>query len=226
MYRGYLAETISLLDGHVGKTVSQLFSEYSVTTTSKNKLQNLCLSMMNLEGKNTILSTSGIILKTIRTKPNGRVKESMSFPTFKFDEIIKENWPDSSFRHYLMNHMFLFIVFEEKGDSLVFKKYFVWKPEVELIDGPFFETWNKTKEIISMGAIVKEVKSNNGGKTTVVTNFPGLSFNGVCHVRPHAQNANDVYKLPVADKTTGLLFFTKQCFWINNTFIFRLLEKE
>lgn len=226
MYRGYLAETISLLDKHIGKTVSQLFSEYSVTTTSKSKLQNLCLNMMNLEGKNTILSTSGIILKTIRTKCNGKVQESMSFPTFKFNELVKENWMESSFRSYLINHMFLFIVFEEKGDNLIFKKYFVWKPEKELIDGPFYETWCRTKEIIASGNIVKEVKNKGEGKAVIITNFPGLSFNGVCHVRPHAQNANDVYVLPVPDKTTGLMHFTKQCFWINNTFIFKLLEEE
>ena len=223
MYKGYLAETISNLDRYLGKTMSELFSDFSIVSISKSKLQNLCLAMMGLEGKDTILSTSGIILKTIRLKDNGRVQESMSFPTFRFEQLINESWDKSSFKNYLQNHLFLFIVFKENGYNYVFHKYFIWKAEPSLIDGPFFETWQETKRILEEGDIVKEVKCDKSGKAKIITNFPGLSFNGVCHVRPHAQNANDVYALPIPDKKTGLSSFTKQCFWINNTFISKLI---
>ena len=37
--------------------------------------------------------------------------------------------------------------------------------------------------------------------------------NGVCHVRPHAQNASDTYELP-----DGRMY-PKQCFWLNGSYI-------
>ena len=46
-----------------------------------------------------------------------------------------------------------------------------------------------------------------------------MSENAVCHVRPHGRNANDTIKLPVHDKLTGATEYTKQCFWINNSYI-------
>ena len=46
-----------------------------------------------------------------------------------------------------------------------------------------------------------------------------MSENDYCHVRPHAQNASDVYPLPFPDKVTGATFYTKQCFWLNNKYV-------
>ena len=42
----------------------------------------------------------------------------MSFPTFKFKELIKEEWEDSTFGNYLRETRFLFVVykFDDKDD--------------------------------------------------------------------------------------------------------------
>ena len=52
-----------------------------------------------------------------------------------------------------------------------------------------------------------------------MTYFPDKKYNGICHVRPHAKNASDTYDLPVSDILTGANKHTKQCFWLNNTYI-------
>lgn len=51
------------------------------------------------------------------------------------------------------------------------------------------------------------------------TNFPSKKFNQVAHVRPHAQNANDTYPLPFADKVTNAYQYTKHCFWLNSAYV-------
>lgn len=78
----------------------------------------------------------------------------------------------------------------------------------------------KTVDLIKKGDIVKNIDSN-GIRTT---NFPGMSENLICHVRPHAANAEDTYELPVKDKYTGLNEYTKHCFWINNKYLEKLFS--
>ena len=48
--------------------------------------------------------------------------------------------------------------------------------------------------------------------------------NGVCHVRPHARRGIDHYNLPVPDRETGIISYTKQSFWFNKDFIEKILK--
>ena len=92
-------------------------------------------------------------------------------------------------------------------------------PELD-IETSVMEMWKSTYNTIKSGNIVKPI--TNGKRKT---NFVGLSDNEVCHVRPHGRDAKDVYPLPVKDKLTGVDNYTKHCFWINNTYIRKVLEE-
>ena len=50
--------------------------------------------------------------------------------------------------------------------------------------------------------------------------------NGVCHVRPHARRKADTYFLPIQDKLTGIIEYTKQSFWFNKDFLFKLINND
>ena len=69
------------------------------------------------------------------------------------------------------------------------------------------KVWEKTREIANQGIII--IEKNN----KKYNNLPGLSFNGIGHVRPHGKNSKDVDILPNGEK------ITKQCFWLNATYI-------
>lgn len=71
------------------------------------------------------------------------------------------------------------------------------------------------QQIVSNGTIVKMI-CPSGRRLTY---FPGKRDNRVCHVPPHALNKEDTYKLPVRDKLTELTHYTKQSFWLNDTYI-------
>ena len=75
--------------------------------------------------------------------------------------------------------------------------------------------WDKMKTTVSKGEIVKEVTDKGVRKTY----FPKKTENRISHVRPHARNADDTYELPIADKLTGLIEFTKHCFWLNASYV-------
>jgi hypothetical protein len=112
-------------------------------------------------------------------------------------------------------------VFENDCTDYVFKGIKLWNmPETD-IEEYVKPMWLKTKEVILNGNIVKGIDSTG----CRITNFPGMSENPVCHVRPHAQNAADTYPLPIKDALTGLTEYTKHCFWLNNKYIEEILSE-
>ena len=95
---------IERLRPNYGKTVTRLCAYYSLMTGAKNVNELLLSKMLGIEGrasKTNEFQNANIVPKTIRIQKNGTIKESMSFPTFKFTEIIKENWETSELRELL-----------------------------------------------------------------------------------------------------------------------------
>ena len=76
------------------------------------------------------------------------------------------------------------------------------------------KVWDKVKSVISNGDIVSEVIDG-----VRHTNFPNKGFNRIAHIRPHAQNAADTLPLPFRDRVTKQMEYTKQSFWLNNSYI-------
>ena len=95
-----------------------------------------------------------------------------------------------------------------------------WNMLIDILDNEVKKVWDKTVSIINTGSIVREIKNGNR-----YTNFPGMSNNDYCHVRPHAQKGIDIYPLPVRDKLTGLDEYTKQCFWLKNKYILKIINE-
>ena len=81
------------------------------------------------------------------------------------------------------------------------------------------KVWLKTKNVIQTGKIFKGYKIDKDGKQNKLNYFPKKTENKVAHIRPHGKNANDTYPLPVIEKTLKELKYTKQCFWLNNSYI-------
>ena len=154
-----------------------------------------------------------IQVKTIRLKENNLPKEDISFPTFEYKKIIKTDWEDSDFKNILDNKFF-FVFYQYEGKKLILRKVKFWNmPHSDIIVAK--NVWEEMVKTVSNGEIVKEVTKNGLRKTY----FPKKSKNKVSHVRPHAQNRDDTYDLPVEDKLTGLTKYTKHCFWLNASYV-------
>jgi DNA mismatch repair protein MutH len=207
---------ISKFKPYYGKTIEQILKSIGVelNTTAKSFYANLTKAILGIELDKEIeeFEKAEIIVKTVRLKENNLPKEDISFPNFKYEEIVTEEWDDSNFKENL-EHKFLFVFFQLENEQLVLRKVKFWNmPYADILEAE--KVWAKTKEIVSKGKIVKEVIG-----TTRYTNFPNKSFNSVSHVRPHAINAADTYTLPTKDKLTKAKEYTKHCFWLNNTYV-------
>ena len=212
---------ISKFKPFYGKTEDEIVKilNIEINTKAKSFYANLTKAILGISLDKEIeeFEKAEIIVKTVRLKENNLPKEDISFPNFKYEEIVNQVWEDSDFKDVL-EHKFLFVFFKFDNKKLVLKKVKFWNmPYSDLIEVE--KVWSKTKQIIEKGEIVKEIKTNKKGKQIRLTNFPGKKFSSISHVRPHATNALDTYKLPEKDKLTNQNEYTKHCFWLNNTYV-------
>lgn len=207
----------------IGKSKTELIKKFGLNPKSKDVIERIFAKMLGIKGKvndTDEFQKANITCKTIRVNEDNTITESMSFPAFKYKEIIQEEWETSTLRNIFSENKYLFVIFKEKNNEFYFSGIKLWNMPLSILDNEVKSAWNKTVEVIKNGNIVKSV-----GKTRK-TNFPGMKENNVAHVRPHGRNSKDVFELPVVDKLTGNKTYTKHCFWLNNKYISRILNME
>lgn len=212
---------ISKFKPFYGKTEEEIVKilNIKINTKAKSFYANLTKAILGIELDKEIeeFEKAEILVKTVRLKENNLPKEDISFPNFKYEEIVSEDWENSDFKD-ILEHKFLFVFFQFENEKLVLRKVKFWNmPYLDLIEVE--KVWTKTKQIVAKGEIVKEIKTNKKGKEIRFTNFPSKKFSSISHVRPHAKDATDTYELPKKDKVTKQNEYTKHCFWLNNTYV-------
>lgn len=206
------------LRSYFGKTQNELKTLFSVEGDPKNLNELLLGKMLGIRGKIAYtdeFQKACIVPKTIRIQRNGKIKESMSFPTFDFIKLSQEDeWEESELYNYLAPTKFLFVIFQENDNGeYVFDKVKFWNIPNDDLD-EVGRVWERTVDIIRKG-VVMEVTPNG-----VKNNLPKQSESPVAHVRPHGKDGSD--KLPLPDGR----MMTKQCFWLNNTYIEQQIKKK
>jgi DNA mismatch repair protein MutH len=195
---------------YFGWTQMALLQEFDIQTNAKNVYEIILARMLGVHGRITATDEfmkANIIPKTIRIQKNGSIKESMSFPGFRFTDIITEEWEDSTLKNYLEPSKFLFIIFREnKVGEYFFERIKFWNIPAEDLEEVKI-VWGRTVSIIKYG-----VKLEYDGNMTR-NNLPKQSENRVAHVRPKARNSSDTYPLPDGRE------MTKQCFWFNSSYV-------
>lgn len=202
---------------YYGLTQQDLKDRFNVESNSKNLNDILLARMLGVKGhiaQTDEFQKAGIVPKTIRVQNNGKIKESMSFPTFDFIELSQEeSWEESELYNYLAPTKFMFVIFQEHEHGVyIFDRIMFWNiPNDDLEE--VHRVWERTVHTIREG--VQFVETSRG----ISNNLPKRAESPVAHVRPHGKDASD--KLPLPDGR----MMTKQCFWFNNTYIRRQIEK-
>jgi hypothetical protein len=128
---------------------------------------------------------------------------------------VNEEWEDSTFGNYLRETRFLFVVYKFNEDKVLrLRGCQFWNIPYEDLEIEVKSVWEKTEQVLMEGLHMEIIH----GKYS--TNFPKASENRVSHVRPHGQNQRDTYELPDGRVCP------KQCFWLNNTYIYGQLSDE
>ncbi|MBS6028013.1 MAG: restriction endonuclease [Negativicoccus succinicivorans] len=201
-----------------GRTRQELKTFFGVESNAKSLNEILLARMLNVSGRIAYteeFQKAGIIPKTIRVQYDGSIRESMSFPTFDFIELSREDdWEDSDLYNYLAPTKFMFVIFQQRADDqYVFDRVMFWNIPNEDLEQVRL-VWERTVHIIREG--VQLIPTARG----ISNNLPKKTENPVAHVRPHGVDASD--KLPLPDGR----MMTKQCFWLNNTYIAEQISRR
>lgn len=214
-FEDYLKQKLS---PYFGMTQAELKTRFAVESSAKNLNEVLLSKMLGIQGKIAYteeFQKAGIVPKTIRVRKNGTIKENMSFPTFDFIELSQEEeWEESNLHNYLAPTKFLFIIFQENDEGeLVFERVKLWNiPNRDLEE--VRRVWERTVQTIREGVFLEQTSRG------VTNNLPKQSESAVAHVRPHGRDGND--RLPLPDGR----MMTKQCFWLNNTYIAEQIKEK
>lgn len=201
-----------------GKSVEEIQASVGkgLNSVSKDYYAMLARRMIGVKGKKIEeFEKAEIIMKTIQLRGDGMPKEDMSFPTFKFLDLIEEDWdaavddekPESSFKEQLQKR-FLFVIYQcegdcKQGDKKRFVKSFFWTMPHDVLESEVRRVWLK-----ATGAV----------KESDTSKLPKKSGSEVAHVRPHGRNAADTNTLPNGTEAT------KRCFWLDKKFIKKVID--
>jgi len=203
-----LEDAVSMrFQAFTNKSLAELSSQFGIEKISKNQkgfYRQLAVRML-AKGGNSVpeLDKAGIEMKTIRLTASGKPRESMSFPGFKFLDIVKESWEDSAFFEKI-EKKFLFVVFQidEEGVDR-FKGAFLWNmPYEDRLEAK--RVWEDTKRRTAEDA----------------TDLPRISESPIAHVRPKARAGED--KIPTPQGTNHV----RQAFWLNASYIKGVVDQN
>lgn len=201
---------LNKLSKYYGKTTLELTEELHVdnySSTSKSFTYNLAKVMLNVFKDNIEeFEKANIQIKAITLDKNNVPEQHMSFPTFKYTEIIKESWENSELYEMFSTTKYLFMIYQRTPDGKrIFKKAKFWNAPANDINTEIKRIWEET---------VKRIKNND------YNNLPKTTESPILHVRPHGTNKKDTYPTPDGN------FATKKCFWLHKKYIKRQIESE
>lgn len=200
---------INKLSKYYNQDIEFLKHKFNIPYASSNKSFTYLLAKGMLEVLNDKIEEfekANIKVKAIRLNQKGMPKEAMSFPTFKYTEIIKENWETSELYEMFSTTKYLFMIYQYIDENtLIFKKAMFWNVPTSDLDTEIKRVWTET---------VNRIKNNE------YKNLPKSSESNILHVRPHGQKGKDTYPTPDGKQET------KKCFWFNKKYIKAQIESE
>lgn len=220
----------------IGKTDKEILAKLGSDLGKKSKsYKRLIVNRIFGVSSNRIeeLEKANVTLRVITLNHAGSLKESVSFPAFRYKDLVMQVWQDdedetmADFHLQLETKRFLFVIFQKQKESedIILKKITFWNFPMKDI-GKAKSVWEETIRLINEGKIVKNIKKQKDGKIIRNTYFPDSTYNGVAHVRPHGKDSSDTSDLPVVEIFTGERSFTKHCFWLNTKYLYKQLELD
>ena len=191
-----------------GLNINEIEAKYNININkaSKSYYYYLAKKILNIEADYIEeIQKANIKIKSIRVENDGKIKEHMSFPAFKYKELAKEQWKTSTLREFFNGTKFLFIVFKENNNGQrELQKILFWNMPISDLETDVRKVWLKT---------LKKIRRNE------FNDFPRATENRILHVRPHASNAQDTYPAPNGEN------YTKKCFWLNKNYILSIINE-
>lgn len=231
-------EVLAKINVFMGMSEQGLYKRFDLEThPAKQKNKMLVNRMLGINTDAAEFRKANILVKTIRVKHDGNPCEAMSFANVQLSEFAKRRngFEESTVYQFFEETRFLFVIFrqKEKGGDYILSDAMFWSMPFEDLNITLRKEWRKYVNVIAEG-VVFEVQKLKNGKNRILNNLPGESELEVFHLRPKAQHAaylinnvkygrgkdKDMDRLPNGDK------MTRQCFWLNKSYIKKIISRK
>lgn len=222
---------INRINSFKGKTDKELCNTFG-RPYNNNEAQwiNLAYSMLGIKGNHAEeFEKANIVVKSIRIESNNTIKQNMSFPPFKFKDLVNEEWDNSTIFNYFDTTKFLFVIYKSNGQYYTLHGAQLWNMPYNDLNITVREGWEKIRNSIKDGVTLTQKVQKNG--IIFKNSLPKTKDNPIIHIRPHS--AKSAYKLKDgtiignlanANELPDGQWMTTQSFWINNTYIITQLK--
>lgn len=226
-FEDYVINTLNQYIGKTDKELCLMFDrEYNGNKAQWSDLAYRMLGIRSNQAKEFV--KAGIVVKSVRLEKNGKNKENMSLPSFKFLDLVKENWEDSTLHNYLETTKFLFVVYKSNGECYEFVGAKLWNMPQNDLEVIVKEGWLNIKNKLISGVHF------NIKPTCVENDLPKKKNNKIIHIRPHSSKSafklNNGFIKGNVEKDANELpngeWMTTQSFWLNNDYILKIIKEQ
>ena len=188
------------------------------------------LGFRNVNAKILELEQLGIAVKTLNLRlSDGWPFEAVSFPAVNLRELVEQEWEGveredgstakegSQLRDQLRFLLFVPTFTQHAGvpqELRVLGRPFLWSPSEEEW-ATIRREWERYREEVAEGKARYQLAGNGISRRNDLTK---ASQTTIIHMRPHGLDANDVDLDPMGNRVT------KQCFWLNQRFIQKIVR--
>lgn len=229
-FEDYVLKKINV---NIGKTDEELCYQYE-REYNNNKTQWIQLAYLMLGIKSSHaeeFEKANIVVKAIRLEEDNRMIESMSFPVFKFLDIVNEKWENSNLYEYFEQTKFLFVIYKKQKKAYKLIGSTIWNMPYDDLNEEVKNGWETVQRVIKEGIVLDKKITKNGIECS--NNLIKKKDNRIIHVRPHAQKSaykfSDGLVIGNIERDANELpdgrWMTNQSFWINNSYILKQIEK-
>ncbi|WP_214823939.1 hypothetical protein [Exiguobacterium sp. s28] len=213
-----MKEHLGVFDTYIGKGARQLSWDVGLNpdlNESKAKTSNITKRLIDHHKETVEHLENGIegrlMVKSVNLNKKGKSKQNTVLEVIDFLSWVETGWEDSAIMRCLGKTTFLFMVYgENKEGDAFFLGPLLWKPSDEEVQG-LKSYWKMVTDILIEG--VQMWEAPKGKEMITKNNLPGQGAHKMVHIRPKANNKNDVTLLP--DGQT----ITKQGLWLNAKYV-------
>lgn len=230
-FQQYIEDRISQYVGQTDKELCERFDrEYN---NNKAQWVDLAYRMLGIRSNRAEeFVKANIVVKAVRIEENGKMVENSPLPSFKYKELIAEEWEDSTLCSYFEETKFLFVVYKSNGSEYVLKGCQFWNMPFEDFE-VVHEGWQKIVDVIREGVVLTPTQTKSG--VVVKNNFPKKADNRIIHIRPHAQKRYFKFEDGTilgdgteshANELPDGRWMPNHSFWLNNDYIVSQIKEE
>ena len=145
--------------------INKLFKDFNVPKSKQmdhSLFKRIIKSILGLDDneESIELVKADIAMKTVRINSKGINPQHMSFPAYRFTDMVKEEeWEDSKFYNFVSKKFMFVLIMEDESDGWMINKVKFYNLSLDELN-ECKKVWIDMKTVLKSGKIIKKIRKN------------------------------------------------------------------